>query len=98
MPRAEKPDIECLTIGSWHCFVAQKITDKPVAKGPCCQVEHIALRFPLRLLVVSNDDAVRRPRESIQSGRTPALAQDVALDCPFPVPSASDSDDSSPGI
>src|SRR5262249_34462120 len=74
------------------------ITDKPVAKGIRCQAEHIALRSPLRLLVVRNDDAVLRPRESIQSGRTPALAQHVALDCPFPVPSACDFDDSSPGI
>ena len=33
MPRAEKPDTECLTIGSWRCLVAQKITDKPVQTG-----------------------------------------------------------------
>src|SRR5215469_18966316 len=33
MPQAEKPDTECLRIGSWRCLVAQKITNKPVQKG-----------------------------------------------------------------
>ena len=49
-------------------------------------------------LAVRNDDAARPAPESRRSGPTPAAGSAVALDCLFPLPSASDSDDSIPEI